>query len=64
MLNATADSNPNPKLTGPFPIETDEKMNLLIPRSLSYYKSVFKELYLANQHNAMLLCIFLQVNYI
>jgi hypothetical protein len=57
MLAST--STANPKLTEILPKEIEEKMDSLIAGSLPYYKSIFKEMFLANQHNGALLFKFL-----
>ena len=59
LLMLASTSNANPKLTEYIPKEIEEKMCLLIVESLPYYKSIFKEMILANYHNALLLYEFL-----
>ena len=51
--------NSNTTLTENYPKEIEEKIGSLIAESLPYYKSIFKEMFLANQNNAMLLYYFL-----
>jgi hypothetical protein len=59
LIMLTRTTNANPRLTKILPNETKEQIKSLIAGSLPDHKSIFRECFLANQHSAMPLYLFM-----